>query len=45
LRPMFRLPETAPMLRAKLRSESAIRRDAAERDEVLRSAGLRPDER
>jgi hypothetical protein len=37
---MFRLPEFATMFRAKLRSESAIRRDAAERDEVLRSVGL-----
>jgi hypothetical protein len=42
---MFRLPEVAPMFRAKLRSESAIRRDAAEREEVLRSVGLRPHER
>src|SRR5262249_22147881 len=42
---IFRLPEVAPRFRARLRSESAIRYDAAERDEVLRSVGLKPRER
>jgi len=42
---MFKLPRVAPMFRAKLRSESAIRRDAAEREAVLDSVGLSPHER
>jgi hypothetical protein len=35
IRLMFRLPEVAPMFRAKLRSDAAIRRDLEERDAVL----------
>lgn len=42
---MFKRPEVAPMFRAKLRTELAIRRDAAERDEVFRSAWWKPRER
>lgn len=45
LRLIFRLPEVAPMFRARLRSESAIRHDAAERDELLRSVGFKHHER
>lgn len=45
VRLMFRLPEVTPMFRARLPSESVIRHDAAKRDDVLRSVGLRPHER
>lgn len=45
VRLMFSLPEVASMFRARLRSESAIRNDAAERDEVFRSVGFKPRER
>jgi hypothetical protein len=38
-RQLFRLPDVAPMFRAKLRSELAIRRDIGERDEILKSVG------
>jgi hypothetical protein len=45
VRLMFSLPEVASVFRARLRSESAICNDAAERDEVFRSVGLKPRER